>query len=295
MRKQTYRDFAVVLVDNGSSDGSQEFVRQKFPEVHVISLTENHGFAGAVNRGIRQTHSPYVALLNNDVEVEDRWLENLVGALKRHPEVGSAVGKMLNFFSRDVIDAAGDVLTKSLSGQARGFGENDTGQYDRENYVFGPCAGAAVYKRSMLDQVGLFDETFFAFYEDIDLDFRCQMQGWKTLYVPSARCYHKRGATAQSMHRLAVRLHIRNHIFCYIKNLPWQILLKRFPVIVAARLKNYYEYTRDGYFLEVLRALRDVVVMFPEMLKKRKEIQRKRTIPLAQLDAVFGQKENHGI
>lgn len=282
-----YTDFEIILLDNGSSDGSIEFVNQNFPYVQVIFLGQNLGFAGAVNIGILRTHSPYIALLNNDIELESHWLEILIHELKSHSEVGAAAGKMLNFFSRGVIDAAGDMLTRSLSGWARGFGEKDVGQYDVEEFVFGPCAGAAVYKREVFEQVGLFDETFFAFYEDIDLDFRMQMQGWKVLYVYSAVCYHKRGATAQSMYGFAVRLHVRNHIFYLIKNLPLQIFLKKLPLIIAARLKNWYEYTRGGYFLEVVRALGDVILKLPEMFAKRREIQAKRSVSLRYIESLL--------
>lgn len=288
LSKQTYQNFEIVMVDNGSVDGSVDFVKREFPSVKLIPLENNLGFAAAVNKGVSQTGSVYVALLNNDIEVEPTWLEQMVNVLKHHPYVGSVACKMINFYCRDVIDATGDILTRSGSAGPRGHGEKDEGQYDVTEFVFGPCAGAAVYKRVVFDQVGLFDESFFAYYEDVDLDFRMQLQGWKVLYVPSAICYHKRGATMKTMFRFAVKLQVRNRILYMVKNFPAKVILKKLPLIVASRLKNWYEYIRDGYLPEVLQGIAEAMLKLPEMLLKRKKIQGNRKVSIKYIESLMG-------
>ena len=280
LQRQTYGDFQIVIIDNGSTDRSCELITDRFPKVQIIEMEKNYGFAGAVNKGITATQSTYVSLLNNDVEVDPRWLEELVKALVDNSGVGAVACKMLNFYSRDEIDAAGDVLSRSGSAVARGHGESDKGQYDAEDEVFGPCAGAALYRRNIFESVGLFDDDFFAFYEDIDFDFRMQLQGWKAKYVPSAVCYHKRGATIQGMRAFAVRLHVRNHLMYMMKNIPVGILFGRFPLIVVSWLKSWYNYVRSGNLLPVVLGIAGAVLMIPSVVRKRREIQAKRRVPV---------------
>ena len=285
--RQTYSDCDVVLVDNGSTDGSIEFVKTRFPKVNVLQLGRNTGFAYATNRGIEQTASSFVALLNNDIEVDQRWLEKLVSILRGSPEAGAVACKMLNFSNRSVIDAAGDALTRAAMAEARGHGHPDRGQYDQADYIFGPCAGAAVYKREVFDQNGLFDESFFAFYEDIDLDFRMQSSGWKVLYEPSALCYHKRGATVRKMQRMAVMLHVRNNIFYVVKNIPGRTIVRRFPAILASRLKVWLAYVRNGNVTGVLRGIAEAVLKMPEMLSKRKALKARRKVSVVYIESLM--------
>jgi len=285
--RQTYSDFEIILVDNGSTDGSLYYVRRNFPKVKVLLLEKNTGFAYATNRGIAQTSSPYIALLNNDIELEANWLQHMVGTLKGHPQTGAAACKMLNFFDRDIIDAAGDVLTRAVSAEARGHGEKDSGQYDVADYVFGPCAGAAAYRREVFDQIGLFDERFFAFYEDIDLDFRMQSSGWKVMYVPAAVCFHKRGATAQTMQRMAVKLHVRNNILFVLKNVPSRTLIRRLPSILKSRLRVWSAYSRKGHAVAVLQGLMEALMRVPEMLSERKTVQSQRKVTVEYIESLM--------
>ncbi len=287
LARQTYRDFDVVMIDNGSTDGSCDLVRTQFPNVGIIELEKNYGFAFAVNSGIVDTQSAYVSLLNNDVELDPQWLRELVNSLQNHPAVGAVACKMLNFYRRDEIDAAGDVLSRSGSAVARGHGEKDKGQYDAEDEVFGPCAGAALYRRSVFESIGLFDDDFFAFYEDIDLDFRMQLQGWKVKYVPSAVCFHKRGATMQGMHAFAVRLHVRNHLLYMMKNFPLKIVLGRFALIAGSRLKSWYRDARSGNLLAVVQGIGGALAMFSSVLRKRREIQARRRVSVEYIQSMM--------
>ncbi|HLA69653.1 MAG TPA: glycosyltransferase family 2 protein [Bacteroidota bacterium] len=285
--RQTYSDCEVILVDNGSTDGSLDFVRRNFPKVKVLRLEKNTGFAFATNRGIVQTSSPYIALLNNDIELEAKWLQNMVDVLKNHPQAGATACKMLNFFDRGIIDAAGDVLTRAITAEARGHGEQDFGQYDMADYVFGPCAGAAVYRREVFDQIGFFDERFFAFYEDIDLDFRMQSGGWKVMYVPSAVCFHKRGATVRTMQRMAVKLHVRNSILFVLKNVPSRTIVRRLPSILTSRLRAWFAYSRKGHTAAVLQGMMEAVMRVPEMLSERKAIQAQRKVTVEYIESLM--------
>ena len=286
---QTYRDWRGIVVDNGSTDGSMEFVRQHFPEISIITLGMNTGFAFATNRGIADGSSPYVALINNDIALEHDWLERMVTALKAHPESGAVACKMMNFFDRQRLDAAGDVLTRGLIPEARGHGQRDEGQYDVEAYVFGPCAGAALYRRRVFERLGAFDESFFAFYEDIDLDYRMQSEGWKVLYVPSAVCFHKRGATMNTMRGMSVRLHVRNDILCLAKNIPVHVVMGHFASAALRRARTWIAFSRKGFLLEVCSALAQAAWRFPSLWWKRRARQ-SRTIQAEYLRSLIEQK-----
>jgi GT2 family glycosyltransferase len=171
---QTYPDFEAVLVDNGSTDGSAEFVAQRFPQVHIIRHDENLGFAAGNNTAIRATQSPYVATLNNNAQVESTWLAKLGKAMEADDQVGMCASKMLYAHQPHVIDSAG--LSPDVAGIAwnRRRGERDRGDDAGPREVFGACAGAALYRRATLNQIGLFDEDFFAYLEDADLAWRAR-------------------------------------------------------------------------------------------------------------------------
>ncbi len=195
LRRQTWRDFEVIVVDNGSEDGSLELLAREYPEVRVLALGENRGFAGACNAGIRAAQGELIVLLNNDTEADPRWLEEVVAAFGRHPEAGIVASKMLLFDRRDTFHTAGDYYRVDGRPGNRGVWQTDRGQYDREEYVFSACGGSAAYRRSMLDDVGLLDEEFFYSCEDVDLAWRAQPAGWRCVYAPRAVVYHKLSAT----------------------------------------------------------------------------------------------------
>lgn len=195
LRQQTHPQFEVLVVDNGSSDGSLEMLAREFPEVRVLALSENYGFVVASNHGAALTQADVLVMLNNDTEVEPQWLEALCRALEEHPEAGSAASKILLFDRRDTLHSAGDVLDANFMPQNRGVWEVDRGQYDEERWVFGACGGAAAYRREAWEEVGGFDERLFMYLEDVDLAWRLQKAGWKCIFVPEARVYHHLSAT----------------------------------------------------------------------------------------------------
>jgi GT2 family glycosyltransferase len=223
---QSVSDFEVVLVDNASSDGSVAWAREHRPEVRILQRSENGGFSKAVNAGILDARSEYVALLNNDTAVDAGWLGALVDALDDHRDYDFAASKMILFYEPERMNAAGDVYALGrLAGKNRGFGESVSG-YGSMERVLGACAGAALYRRSLFRDVGLFDEDFFLMGEDTDFNLRCLIAGKRCLYVPAARVRHKFRASIETeplweMTRLAAR----NEAIVAAKDLPVEVLL----------------------------------------------------------------------
>jgi GT2 family glycosyltransferase len=283
---QTYPDLSVTVIDNGSRDGSAAYVRERWPDVDVLELPENVGVAAALNRGVERARGELVALLNNDIELEPDWLERLVDALAEHPEAASASGKLLRFYERDVIDAAGDGLRWSGAAINRGGGERDVGQYDRAEEVLTACAGAALYRRAALDAVGPFDEDFWAYLEDVDWGLRAQLLGYASRYVPRARGYHVRGATTARetpRYRLPQR---RNAVWLLVKDYPASALVRHAPEILVLQLGVAVQDVRDGVFGATLRGWWQALAGLPRILRKRRAIQRSRRAGRERLDAL---------
>jgi GT2 family glycosyltransferase len=282
LREQLFRDFETVVVDSGSEDGSVEFVRREFPEVRVIELGENLGFSAAANAGIRASRSEYVVLLNSDTEQDSDWLAALVRAAEACPEAGLFASKLVDFRERHVLDGAGDALRRSGLPYRLGHGETDRGQFDRPAFVFGACAAAALYRRSMLEEIGLFDEAFFAYCEDGDLSFRAQLAGYRCLYVPDAVVYHAGSAsTGGKRSATATRLGTRNGINLLVKNLPAPLLWRFLPYFLAGQLVRFLICAASPSTLRAhLQGLAEAVRMLPEMREKRREVQAGRRVPV---------------
>ena len=281
LAQQTLRPLETIMVDNGSTDRSVEFVQRRYPWVSIIQLDHNTGFAVAVNRGILAAKGEFLALLNNDTELSPTWLEVLVTALAERKELGSVAGKMLNFFDRSFIDGAGDGITIAGSPYTRGYAEPDDGRFSSREYVFGVCAGAALIRREVFDRVGMFDEDFISYFEDVDLAFRAQLAGYKSLYVPEAICYHKRGAPGNALATYPVRMQERNLTAYYIKDYPLMLLLTKTPLIVASRVRRIYRLMRAGMGRAMWHGFVEGLARIPRMLVKRREVQKRRTVPLS--------------
>lgn len=289
LARQSFRDFEVVVVDNGSRDDTMAWLGEHWPQAQIVSLPENIGVSAALNVCARAGRGDLVGLFNNDLELDAACLGELVGALREHPEAGWAGVKLRDFEQRDVIDGAGDVFTWAATGGRRGHGERDVGQYDEPRAIFGACGGAALYRRKALEQVGDFDEDFFAFYEDVDWNLRAQLAGLSCRYVPTAVVYHMGSATIGKGLSDFTRYHLwRNTLWIIVKDLPAGSLLRHSPQLVLGQLTNLAVALRDRKLGIWLRVWRDALRGLPRALHKRRQVQARRRVTLAQFDAVVG-------
>lgn len=272
LRHQVFRYFSVILVDNGSYDGSVDFVKKYYPDVRVISLSTNTGFAVANNIALSAIETPYAALLNNDAVPDSQWLQQLVDALVTNPEAGFAASKMLFYDRPAIIDRAGDAYTKSGTAllQGRGCPADD---YNKRTWVFGACAGAALYRTAMLRDTGIFDEDFFLLYEDVDLSFRAQLKGYKCLYVPEAIVYHKGSGSLVHDSPMAVYYSHRNLEWVYIQNMPSRLLLRTIIPHIIYDIAALSYFVVSGRGKDFFRAKKDALRGLKRALKKRQWIQ----------------------
>ena len=231
LRRQSESRFQIIVVDNGSTDESPAWLRQQ-ADIKSIFLAENSGFAAAVNLGIRQGSAPFIFLLNNDTELEEKTLARLLATAEKRVEFVFFAPKMLSYHYRSILDGAGDAYLRGGAGYRLGTMEPDSEQYNRPGPVFGGCAGATLYRRSLFDRVGLFDEDFFAYCEDVDLNLRLNRAGLKGYYVPEARVYHVGSATSGSkINAFTVELSTRNSLYLLAKQYPLALVVRLLPVI----------------------------------------------------------------
>ncbi len=284
---QTFRDFETILVDNGSTDGSAEYVRERFPWVKLLVPDQNLGFAGGNNRGLAACLGEYIVTLNNDTRVENAFLEELVAAADLDPGIGMVAAKMHNFYAPGHLDSVGVRAATSGLGSNIGVGELDAGQYDTPAQVFGPCAGAALYRRVMLDEIGFFDPDFFAYYEDLDLAWRGRLAGWRCVTAPRAVVYHIHSATSGKMSPFTVYQVQRNKWYVMIKNWPVSLIMKNLPGILLYDLGGLILAAARGRFCAALRARFHVLRNLPVMLHKRREILALRRISLREIECLL--------
>ncbi len=295
LKSQSYRDYRVIVVDNASTDGSADFVNQTYPEYTVVRNPENHGFARAVNAGIDcslgMADSEYVLLLNNDIELDKDFLSRGISSFAVSDDIGSVAVKMMNFYRRDVIDDTGDFLrSNGGSPWPRGSEETDTGRYDKPEYIFSACAGAAFYKKTVFAAAGKFDEDFFAYLEDVDFGFRLQLYGYKCYYNPLCVCYHKRGDTSGKIKGLVVEFSEKNLIALRLKNYPLSVYLLHSPLFLAARLSRYFRFLffyPKGVFTSALRGYFRGLGELPSTLRKRKEIMKNKKVSARYITGMF--------
>lgn len=293
LRAQTYPRIEVIVVDNASSDNSVALIREGYPEVKLITLPENRGLTGGVNVGIRAAAGEIIALLNNDAEAHPAWVASLVQALEEHPEAGSVASKMLLFDRRDVLNSAGDLYGLDGLPANRGVWEKDEGQYDQALEVFGACGGAAAYRRSMLDEIGLMDEELFMYCEDVDLAWRAQIAGYHCVFAPAAKVYHRLSATGGGA--LASYYTGRNTLLVLAKNYPPALLKRYWPAVVRAQLRIAWDALR-AWRGEAARArLRGQwagLRGFRRWTRKREQVYRHRRVSDEELEALLRRINN---
>ncbi len=279
---QTLPPSEILLVDNGSQDGSVEWVERHYPQVTLLPQAENLGFARGNNVALERVKTPYVALINNDAVAAPDWLEQLHAALEANPQAGSAASKMLIYDEPRIIDRAGDGYTLAGAAVMMGRGRPAT-EFGQGGEVFGACAGAALYRTAMLDQVGLFDEDYFLVYEDVDLAFRAQIAGWRCVYVPRATVRHKVSRSLVHDSAISVYYGHRNLEWTYLKNLPGPLLWATLPLHLAYVITAGVFFAVRGRGKDYARAKRDALKGLPGLLVKRREVQAGRRIGLERL------------
>jgi GT2 family glycosyltransferase len=222
LERQTYPRVERIVVDDASTDESCSLVRNRFRNVGLVRLARRGGFARAANAGMRAARGDVIALLNNDAVAEPEWVAELLAAFDRHPDAGSVASKILLQTAEPRFHSAGDVFPDMGTPNSRGARELDCGQYDDEERVFGACGGAAAYRREMLDRIGLFDERFVMYCEDVDLAFRARATGYACVYAPRAVVRHRLGASAAP--ELASYLCGRNFLWLLARDVPVRFL-----------------------------------------------------------------------
>lgn len=285
---QTLTANETIVVDNGSSDDSRAYLAGNWPAAKVLAIERNVGVAAALNRGVRAAGGEYVALLNNDLELAPAWLAEMVAGLRRHPDAASVACKLLRYHDRARIDGVGDVLTRRLVAFPRGSGELDEGQYEHEREILTPTAGAALYRASALARVGAFDESFWAYFEDVDWGLRAQLLGLRSWYVPGALAYHMGGATTggDSNPRYHA-LHQRNRLGLMVKDLPPAVLASCARTIAREQAGTLVHAARHRQLRVLLRAWWGAFVRTPGWLAARRRIQRSRTVPASRIEELL--------
>jgi len=276
LREQTFRDFETIVVDDCSTDGSPSYIGKEYPEVRLIALERNRGFAPAVNEGIRAARGEVIVLLNNDTEADARWLEEIARAVDEKPRAGIVACKLRLFDQREHIHSAGDFYRVDGIPGNRGVWEEDCGQYDDARGVFGACGGAAAYLKTMLDEIGGFDEALGSYCEDVDLNWRARLAGYAVAYAPRAIVYHRVSATGGGA--LSSYFVGRNFIWVLAKNYPASLWEKYRRRILAAQwqitrdaLRNF----RGAAARSRLRGQIAGVLGLPRWLKRRNEVLRR--------------------
>ena len=243
---QTLSNFEVILVDNGSTDGSCSFVTANYPWVHLIELSENFGFCGAVNAGIRAAKAPYVLLLNNDTEVKEDFVEEMLAAVRRHKNAFSCGARMVQYHDRDRLDDVGNYYCALGWSFARSRGK-DIHAYETEDKIFSACAGAAIYRKKILEKIGYFDEEHFAYLEDTDIGYRARIYGYENWYAPKAIVYHVGSGTSGSRYnQFKTRYSSRNNIYLIYKNMPLLQIILNLPFLAVGFLIKFLFFAVKG-------------------------------------------------
>lgn len=254
---QSMKNFEVILVDNGSTDGSCAFVASQYSWVHIIELSENFGFSRAVNEGIKAARAPYVLLLNNDTEVEPDFLKEMTEGLQRHKKAFSCQAKMLQFHDRKKMDDGGNYYCALGWAFAGGKGKAAE-RYDKEKKIFSSCAGAAIYRKKIFEKIGYFDDEHFAYLEDLDVGYRARIYGYENWYIPGAVVYHVGSGTSGSRYnQFKIRYSSRNNIYMIYKNMPFLQIILNLPFLLVGFGMKILFFCMKGYGREYLAGIKN--------------------------------------
>ena len=247
LEKETSTSYHICIVDNGSTDGSREWIEKNCPKVSLIVLGKNTGFCGAVNAGIKASRTPYVILLNNDTEVEYGFVKALEDALEQEKKSFSVSAKMVDLYDKNLLDGAGDLYCALGWAFALGKGKAVKENYIKSQEIFSACGGAVIYRKSILDKIGIFDENHFAYLEDCDLGYRAQIFGYRNYYTPNAVVYHAGSGVSGSKHNeFKVNLSSKNSVYLIYKNMPVLQVILNLPFLIPGFLVKYLFFIKKG-------------------------------------------------
>ncbi len=294
---QTFSGFRIIVVDNGSEDGSVALLKTEFPQVQVFRFDENRGFTIAVNKGISEAAAPWILLLNNDMEVAPDCLENLRLAIEKYQDYQFFALKMLNFHQRDLVDGAGDAVLRGGVGYRLGTMERDNDYYSADRDTFGACAGAGLYKRELFEKVGVFDPDFFAYLEDVDLNLRARRRGMNCRYLASAMVYHIGSATSGSkINELTIRLSTRNNLNVLLKNYSLWMFIRFLPSIIVYQLMWVLFSSIKGMIVPYFKGTGEAVMTSAKFFKKRNAIlHHRKNIPEKEFIAMINSAEQEAV
>lgn len=295
LRAQTYRSFAVLVVDDGSTDDTAEILARDYPEVALIRFAQNGGLVRGQNAAIALCSTEFVALLNNDTEADPNWLAHLVAAADAHPTAWAVAGKLLLWDRRDTLHAAGDGFGTDGVPRNIGVWERDVGQHDAGQWLFGPQGGAAFYRRSALQALSVdnaigipFDTYFFMYCEDVDLNWRANLYGFETAFAPDAVVYHHLSATAGGV--IASYYVGRNMIAVLVKDVPGALLRRHFGAMMTAQIRFVWQsiwHVREPAARARLRGQFAVVRILLTLIRSRRTVQQSRRVTIDALEAML--------
>lgn len=290
---ESLKGLQVIVVDNGSTDGSIEYIKKNFPEVKIISLNKNYGFARAINEGVMASTAEYVIFLNNDTSVDKNWLRNLISCADLHPEVISVNSKLLNYYKKKNIDGVGILINEVGQARSIGWQEKDSGQYDSEQYIFGATGGGSLFRRKEFIKVGLFDEKYFMYSEEVDFAFRAQFLGYKSIFCPKAIVYHKHKATSRKIPAYVEYWQFRNMTLTIIKDFPSEIIFKnwRWLKIILVHFNTYIYQLKNGFWWSPFLADLWILLHLPQILIERAKIQSNARVSSEYLEKFFAEKK----
>lgn len=287
IERQTAANATVRVVDDASTDDSVAHLRRRWPAVQVDVAPANRLITASIARAVETATTSYVAILNNDLELAPDWLERLLSALAADERLAGVEGKTLLFADRATIDGAGDAIARNGHPRRRGHGDPDDGRWDEPSEVFNCSFTAALFRTAAFDDVGNLDLDLVAYHEDTDWGYRARLRGWRFAYVPGAVAHHHGSATTSRTPSRFTHLIIRNTILLSVKNLPAPLALRWLPRILAFQVLWLPRNVAHGIGRPHLRALAGVVRMLPRWLRKRRAVQRRRTVAIAELARLF--------
>ena len=290
--KQSFEDYEIIVVDDHSTDGSAEYIKLKWRNVHVIPLNRNYGFCHAVNTGIHYAHGKYIALINSDIELDSQWLEHITKAMERRSDAFSINAKILNFYDRNKIDDAGDVYAREGRAFKRGY-DQPAERYTEVAEIFSASGAASLFKANLLKELNGLDEEFVAYLDDVDLGLRARLIGYKNYFEPLAIAYHMVNRSYKKRSVLMGSLILKNNMSVIIKDMPAPLIKRFFPWLILGHLKSIKYIFSIGGIGAILKGYYNFLKAIPYLLKARIEIQESRSISPDDLRKIVLKSYNH--